>query len=292
MKGIALSTVFAVIAVASPVGAAEPVATFVLDGTSHEFQEVSAFRVRDQADATLEETMVMLTPTAPNREAIVEARDPRTAAINDPATDDGAVVLSVDPDGTIGMNAMVGGVQYLDTTGEIFGEPGSLQGECAVNSETRIACTVSTPEPVEAAGDETWTFEAEFDTEVLKREAGPPVEPGGGPPGEALLALEAALGGDDLEAILAHLSESQADDYRAEWRSPEENLASVKDDLTRFLPSEMEVIGGEYVDEDEAELEVKGLFRGTEDGVLYTVTMVREGHRWVYDGSMFAGFVE
>ena len=290
MKGFPGLAILA--AVAWPAQAAESSAILVLDDKTYEFGEVSAFRIRDQGDATKYKTYVLFTSTAPDREAIVHARDPYSAAINDPATQGPSVAFFVDEEGTISMNAHIEGVQYLDSTGKIMFQPGSMRGGCQENTEEHVACTVETPEPVDTANGKQWTVRASFDTEVLKRPAGRPVEAGGGEAGEALLALEKALQGDDLNAILAHLSEDQAYDYSAGWRSPEESLEDAKETLGRFLPSRLEVVGGEYVEDGVVELEVKGVFPGSEDGVLYSVIMVREGDRWGFSRSRLLGFLD
>lgn len=188
------------------------------------------------------------------------------------------------------MNADIDGVQFLDSTGPILGQPGSLAGECSVNSETRVACTITTPKPVKTASGQSWTFQATFDTEVLKPPGGEPVAAGGGAPGKALLSLQAALAGDALDAILAHMSKKQAEEYRATWRTPAESLAAVKEDLGRQLPKKLTVTGGQFRSDHEVELLVQGTLAGVDEPALYSVTMVNEGGQWGYDGSRFVGF--
>ena len=257
------------------------------------FQDVSAFRIRDRGDATRFETLIMLTNGVPDRAAIAAADDPVIWAMNDPVALEDHLTFTIDADGKVGLNAHIGGVQYIDSSGQIFGQPGSLAATCAINTETRIECEISTTEAVETADGASWSLQAVFESDVLSREPGKPIEAGGGEPGEALKALEQSLASDDMEAILAHLSESAAADYRATWRSPEENMGALKEQMGRQFPRSFEVTTGEYSGDDEAILMVKGLIEGYGDDLwLFIVTMIREDGRWVMNRSVVSGFAD
>jgi hypothetical protein len=99
--------------------------------------------------------------------------------------------------------------------------------------------------------------------------------------GEALQRLWAALQKDDLELILNGLTEDRAESYRVTWRTPEENLASAKEDLAQMLPFNATVTGGEWQGDDQVSLIVRGEMEGWgETKVIYRVTMRRVDGRW------------
>jgi len=270
-----------------------PQSSFELDGVRQEFSEVSAFRIRDRHNFDEFKTLVLLTKTTPDREAIRLADDPYAVAINDPATASDYLTFVIDKEGVVGMNASIGGVQYLDSSGTIMGSPGSLKAQCSANSDTRVACSVKTPTGVKTPSGPTWKLEASFECEVLSRPQGKPVAEGGGAAGEALAKLEAALATDELESILALLSDRTALEYRVEWRSPEENLQAVKEDLGRMLPSNAKVKSGEWRGDDQVILIVQGNLEGWgDDEVIFRVTMQRAEDRWGFDHAQYVGMAE
>lgn len=279
-------------------GAAEPgiagtvSGSFVLDGQALQPTEVSAFRIRDRQQLDQQQTFVMLTREAPDRESIRQATDPYSRAINDPAASGDYLSLFIDAKGVVGLNAHVGGTQYLDSSGQIMGEKGRLVADCAQNSEQQVACKISTAKPVSTAGGKSWTLDVSFSTEVLQRDKGRPVAAGGEAPGQALVALQGALAGDDLAAIIALLSASEAEEYQADWRSPEENLQAAKDDYGRKLPSKPKVKSGEWMSDDQVLLDVQGYSEVFESDVLFSVQMQREGERWVVQHSQLVGFLD
>lgn len=263
--------------------------SFVLDGKALEVTEVSAFRIDDRSNPKQKQTFVMLTREAPDREAISQAVDPYSVAINDPAASGDYLSLFVDAQGKVGLNAHVGGTQYLDSSGEVFGQKGALEASCAKNTPTEVACTVRTSKPVTTSGGASWTLEVAFASDVLERKPGKPVEAGGGAPGEALLALHKALAGDDLAAITSVLAERTRGMYDNDWQSPEENLADAKDTLGNQLPSKLKITGGEYLSDDEALLDVEGYSKVFESKATYRVTMSREEGRWLFARSSLVG---
>ena len=267
--------------------------SFELDGVKQEFSVVSAFRVLDRSNPDAFETLVFLTKTVPDRESIRDADDPYAVAINDPATEEDYLTLVIDRAGVVGLNASIEGVQYLDSSGLIFGEQGSLAASCSSNSDNHVACVVNTEKEVTTAGGKLWKLETEFDSEVQFRAPGKPVAAGGGVAGEALQGLWAALKEDDLEPILNGLSEERAANYRVTWRTPEENLESAKEDLARMLPFNATVIGGEWRGDDQVSLMVKGEMAGWgETKVTFRVTMLRADGRWGFDFGQFLAMEE
>ncbi len=264
---------------------------FVLDGKPVPVSEVAAFRVRDQFNPRTVETYVMLTSKPVDRAAIGASLDPYALAINDPAARDADyIAFSVRANGEIGVNAHVGGTQYLDTSGTMMGQPGSLIAKCSENTPKRIACNVKTAKPVKPMDGPLWSMDLSFEADVLARTPGKPLAADGEAPGKALLALRAAVGGTDLPAILALLTPGEAKNYQEDWRTPAENLASAKEMLDIRLPKQPKITGGELSAKDHAVLEVEGV--PYENGhMLYLVEMRLVNERWVYESSSVAGML-
>jgi hypothetical protein len=264
---------------------------FVLDGKTVPMHEVAAFRVRDQFNPRTVETYVMLTAKPVDRAAISAAIDPYAVAINDPAVrDDDYLAFSVRANGETSVNAHVGGTQYLDTSGTIMGQRGSLIASCRENTPARIACSVKTAKPVKPMDGPAWSMDLSFEADVLSRRPGKPLAKDGEAPGKALLALRAAVGGNDLAKILPLLTPEQAKSYQEDWRTPAENLASAKEILDIRLPKKPTITGGELVADDHAVLEVEGV--PYENGhMLYLVEMRLVNGHWVYEQSSVAGML-
>jgi hypothetical protein len=264
---------------------------FELDGKATVPTQVAAFRMRDQNAPRTIQTYVMLTTKAVNRDAIKDSVDPYAVAINDPAVQDtDYVAFEVGANGETHMNAHVGGTQYVDSSGKIMGQQGSLVANCRENTATRVACTVKTEKPVKTMGGPSFSLELSFDTEISARPPGKPIAADGGDPGKALMALNAAAGGNDLAKILALMTPGAGKSYREDWRSPAENLAEAKDFLKARLPKEPKITGGELLADDYAVLEVEGVpFKNGR--MLYLIEMrLSDGH-WVYEQSGAAGFL-
>jgi hypothetical protein len=264
---------------------------FVIGGKTVPVHEVAAFRMRDQFNPRTFETYVMLTAKPVDRAAIGAALDPYAVAINDPAVHDtDYIAFSVSADGKTSVNAHVGGTQYLDSSGKIMGQPGSLIANCRENTATRIACNVKTKSPVKSMDGPTWSMDLTFESDVLARAPGKALAKDGEAPGKALLALRAAVGGKDLAKILALLTPEEVKSYQEDWRSPAENLASAKDILDARLPKQPKITGGEQVANDHAVLEVEGV--PYENGrMLYLVEMRLVNGRWLYETSGVAGML-
>ncbi len=264
---------------------------FVLGGKTVAVHEVAAFRVRDQSNPRGVETYVMLTAKPVDRAAIGAALDPYMVAINDPAVHDGDyLAFSVRANGETSVNAHVGGTQYLDTSGSMMGQPGSLLATCRENTPTRIACSVKTAKPVKAMNGPTWSMDLSFESDVLSRAPGKPMARDGEAPGQALLALRDAVGGGDLAKILALLTPQEAKGYQEDWRTPAENLSFAKEILNARLPKQPKITGGEWVAADHAVLEVEGV--PYENGrMLYLVEMRLIDGRWVCDNASVAGLL-
>lgn len=287
------SVIAAVIGLPSTVVVAGPVTgEFVIDGRVLPTAHVVAYRVRDFSDARRYSTHVMLTARPVDREAIANADDPRTTAINDEAVaNDDFITFLVDPDGKVSMNASVGGVQYLDSSGLIMGERGSLVAECQDNTAQRIACAIRTAEPVKSLDGPTWSMDLRFDTGIVSSPTASPLPADGGAAGRAFDALMTALQEASLEAILAGLVPEQAGYYSADYLPEADRLDSVRNLFEYSLPKQAKVTGGTQLNAETAMLEVEGMADG-DTRMLYAVRMEQHAGRWGYASSRVLGLLK
>lgn len=262
---------------------------FVLDGKALAPTSVAAFRVRSQDNPREFSTYVMLSTKPMDLEALAQSDDAYATAINDAAVmNDDHLAFGINADGTVSMNAHVGGTQYIDSSGYIMGSKGSLVADCTTSTIERVACSVRNAKPVKAMGGDTWTVDVKFDSAVIPRASGTPLPTDGGEPGKAFDAFIEAARGDDLPKIIALLSPRQAEMFSHDYNTPEENLKSAKQMFEFTLPKKHKVTGGELRGEDKALLEVEGVpFEGSR--VLYIVSMERADGRWGYVFSQWAG---
>lgn len=264
---------------------------FTLGGKALKPAHVAAFRIRDQNAPRTLETYVMLTLTPVDIRKIGADVDPYTVAINDPAVMRADyVALQVRASGETRVNAHVGGTQYIDSSGSIMGQRGSLVAACTENTPARIACTVKTAIPVKPMNGPEWTLDVAFATPIASRPAGKPVPADGGPAGKALLELTKAVGGKTLASILALLTPERAKSYQEDWRTPEENLASAREMLGFRLPKQPKITGGEQIADDYVVLEVEGV-PYTNGLMLYLVEMRLVDGRWRYDDASPVGIL-
>jgi hypothetical protein len=268
------------------------IGSFTLGGKALKPAHAAAFRIRSQNSARRFETYVMLTFKPVDAEKIAGDVDPYAVAINDPAVMSADyLAFQIAESGETHINAHVGGTQYIDSSGSIMGEPGSLVATCKENTTTRVACAVKTSKPVKPMDGPSWTLDVTFDTKVLTRTPGKPLPGNGGPAGSALLELIRAVGGKTLPPILAGLTPREAASYQESYRSPAENLQSAKDILGTRLPKQPEITGGEQMADDHVILEVEGVPFG-KTRMLYLIEMRLVDGRWRYDGSSSVGLLE
>jgi len=264
---------------------------FTLDGVALKPSHVAAFRVRDQLSARKFETYVMLTTQPVDSEKISASRDPYSTAINDDAVRDADyLAISVAADGTADMNAHVGGTQYIDSSGIMFGERGSLLADCSINTLTHVACTIKVAKPVKTQAGPAWSVDVQFDVAVRARAAGIPMAKDGGDAGKALLALVAAAKGDDLNKMIALLAPIHAEDALPDYNTPAENLVRMQDLMKLHLPKQPKITGGELINVDRAVLEVES-GEAKEVKFLYLVEMLRSNGRWQYSSRNIAGML-
>jgi len=265
---------------------------FVIDGRVLPIAHVVAYRTRDISDARRYNTHVILTAQPVDREAIANADDPHMTAINDEAVINAdSVSFRINADGEVSMNATIGRVQYLDTSGLIMGEPGSLVADCQVNTAERIACAVRTRAPITSRDGQTRSMDLRFDTDIVSGPVGSPLPSDGGDAGRAFTALVSALQGASLDAIVAGLVPEQAEYYNADYMPEADRLNNIRNMFDYSLPKQAKVTGGTQLDAATVMLEVEGLADG--DGkMLYAVRMERHGGRWGYARSRLLGMLK
>jgi hypothetical protein len=264
---------------------------FVIGGKTLQLREIAAFRKRDGFNPRQSETYVVVSAKPVDKAALVASLDPYAVVINDPAISDANYLgFSVSATGEIDMNARYEGTQYIDSSGKIMGQTGSLVATCSENTAARVACTVKTAKPVKSMDGPEWSIDLAFETDVLSRPAGSPVAADGGDAGKAFLALRKALAGNDLAKILALLTPDQASSYQADWRSPAENLADAKDILDVRVPKKPKITGGEQLAPDHVLLEIEG--EPYDSGkMLYLVEMKKLDGKWVYADANILGML-
>jgi len=110
-------------------------------------------------------TMVILSAEALDSAAIVKSSEPYSDAINDRAVfGKDFITLSVNSKNVVMMNATLDGMQYLDSSGVLYGMQGMLSASCTTNTKERVACHVSRPENPSA---KKWVLDVTFDSVVL-----------------------------------------------------------------------------------------------------------------------------
>ena len=119
---------------------------FTLGGNAVKPAEVAAFRVRDQFNPREFTTYVMLTATPVDKPTIAKDTDPYARAINDDAVRDADYLsFHVNAAGVVGMNAHVGGTQYIDSSGKIMGSKGALAATCTTKPSSGALSKVNAP---------------------------------------------------------------------------------------------------------------------------------------------------
>ncbi len=253
---------------------------------------VTALRGRDSKDPRKEGTVVFLTKVAMDQVSLTGQRDAYVLAINDPALEgQDYLTVSLSPDGEVSANARLGGVQYIDGSGTVMGQPGSLKAECPVNSAARVECHVWTSKPVEVEAGKRWTLDLRFAAPVIARLGGKSLPADGGEPGKALRAFVEALQGDSLEAIFQLMSADRVAQHNADYNTPEENLASLKDIWSARLAGEVRITGGEQAGEERAFVQAEGeLYPGV--NMLFEIDMTRRDGRWVVNDGGSVGMLD
>lgn len=242
----------------------------------------AAYETRDQRDARKRAIEVVLSEEPVDVKAAVAELDPHTNVINQKALmNHNYIILWVRPGNDVSMNATYSETmtQYVDMTGTM----GSLEAQITTFTPDRVVGRLFSPKPVKTMGDDTFTVDVKFSTDVAHAPAGTKLPAGGGDAGKAFQALIAAMKKKNFEAI-----KSGVTPHRAESFSDVDDAVST---LEIWLPKgPMKVTGGELRG-DTAVLEVEAdLFPGQKG--LTLVQMVKSGPKWQFDRAARAGMID
>jgi len=233
-----------------------------------------AYETRDQRDAHKRVIEVVLTEAPIDIAAAVTELDPHTQIINmDALRDHNYILLWVRPNNDVSMNATYSSTmtQFVDMT------PGSLQANIDVLSANRVSGRLATTKAVKTMGDETYSIDVKFATDISHPPAGTKLTAGGGEPGKALKSLLTAMSKKNYAAIKAGVTPDRAESYS--------DVDDAVQTLGIFLPKNGKITGGELRG-DTAIVEIEA------DSMLTLVKMVKSGATWQFDRATRAGFID
>jgi hypothetical protein len=240
----------------------------------------AAFETRDQRDARKRVIEVVLSEEPVDLKAAVGDLDPHSNVINQPALmEHNYVLLWVRPANDVSMNATYfkGMTQFVDMT------PGSLQADITTYTPDRVAGRLFTTKSVKTMGDETYSLDLEFSTDVTRAPAGTNLPAGGGEPGKALKALLAAMSKKNFGAIKENVTPKRVESFT--------DLDDALQTLAIWLPKTPAKVTGGELRGDVAVLELESDFFEGQRG-LTLVQLVKSGPRWLFDRATRAGFVD
>lgn len=247
-----------------------------------------AYLTRDQRDARNTHVEILLTDVLLDAAAVQTAFDPHMTAINlDALQDRNYVLLWVNADGSVGMNATYSKTmtQFIDDT------RGGLAVTWSTRSASRLAGRLVSKGALKTVDGSTYSVDLTFDVEVPAAPAGPRLPAGGAEPGDALRALLAAAEKKDWAGIRAGSSAEALKTFERSYNTPAENAESTAELLKAWMSTErLEITGGLAESETVVVLDVEGeLFPGQR--ALTRVRMVKSGNRWQFDRAARAGMV-
>ena len=240
----------------------------------------AAYETRDQRDARKRIIEVVLSEEPVDAQSAVTELDPHTQVINQKALwDHNYVLLWVRPNNDVSMNATYSEkmTQFVDMT------PGRLQAKIDVLTADHVAGRLFTTEPVKTMGDENYSLNLKFSTDITRAPAATRLPAGGGEPGKALASLRGAITKKNWNAIKSGVTAQRA-----------ESFTDVDDAISTFgmwLPKKQGKITGGDLRGDSAILELESdIFEGQPG--LFLVRMVKSGDRWLFDRATRAGFID
>lgn len=280
--------VVALLFAATGVAAAGPASGTVKSATgtiSPKF--ATAYVVRDSRNPHKTTVELLLSEVAVDPASLRDDLDRHMTAINlDPLRDRNYLLLWVDSDGTVRMNATYSKTmtQYINDTA------GGLKGEFTTNTPAKIDGHIHSPAPLKTMDGPTYTIDVTFSADVIPAPSGTPLAAGGGEPGKALTAFLGAITKKDWNGIKAGLSPRALPNFERSYNSPAENLSSAVDILNARLPvTKAKITGGMQVSPTSAVLEVEGERFGTL--WLSLVRMVKTGATWQFEESAPVGMI-
>jgi hypothetical protein len=247
-----------------------------------------AYLTRDQRDARTTHVEILLTDVELDRATVQTAFDPHMTAINlDALEDRNYVLLWVNADGSVGMNATYSKTmtQFIDDT------RGGLTVTWTTRSASHLTGRLVSKGALKTMDGSTYSVDLTFDVDVPAAPAGPRLPAGGGEPGQALRALLAAAEKKDWAGIRAGSSAEALKTFDRSYNTPAENAESTADLLKAWMPiDKLDIAGGVAESDTVVVLDVEGeLFPGQR--ALTRVRMVKSGNRWLFDRAARAGFL-
>jgi len=265
---------------------AEVKGQFKVDKTVVAPKQDGAYLVRDQYNARKTQVEMILSEKPLDLKAAAAALVPHNQVINQPEIlEANYILLWVDSDGKVSMNAKAGGVQYINSTDD------GLKAELKVNTLEHVAGRLYTPKPVKPMDGPEYEVDLTFDTIVTKAPAGKPLPAGGGDAGIALMGMQKAMS-KDLTTLNSFLTEETIARLQQDYNTSEENFKDTIDILSFWLPKKnWKITRGEILDENTAILEVEGdLYEGTQ--AVYMARMKKSTSGWKFDQATMAGMIQ
>ena len=249
----------------------------------------AAFVVRDQFNPREKRIEVILSTAPVDVAKAVADLSPHTVVINDPALKEtNYVLLWIGSDGQVSMNATFSKTmtQFVDRASA----DGALRAQLTTNTPDKVAGRIFTPAPIKAMGGSTYTVDLTFSAPVAKAPAGTALQAGGGDPGKALLAFQAARQKKDWLALKAALSPAATERFIKSYNDDKENLADTLDTLNFWLPVKDVTITGGQLTGDVAVLDVEGVLASGMK-TLTLVRMIKRPSGWAFDSAAMAGML-
>ncbi len=279
------------LASATPLSAQTASGTFKADpGNFAISPKVSAaYIVRDQFNPREKEIEIILSTAPVDVAKAVTNLTPHTTVINDPAlTDTNYVLVWIKSDGKVSMNATFSKTmtQYLERTDS----GGTFKAELSTNTAEKVAGRIFTTAPVKTRDGAAYSVDLTFSANVTKPPAGTALPAGGGDPGKALTAFNAARDKKDWPALKAGLSPAAAQRFVKSYNDDKENLADTLDTLNFWMPAkDVKITGGALLGET-AILDLEGTMAS---GIkaLSLVRLRKTASGWVFEDAAMAGML-
>jgi hypothetical protein len=248
----------------------------------------AAFETRDQRDARKRAVEVVLSEEPVDLSEAVNELDPHTSVINQKALmDHNYVLLWVRPGNDVSMNATYSATmtQFIETT------PDRMKAELTANTPDRVAGRIFSTKPLKTMDGETYSINLTFSTAITHALAGTKLPAGGGAPGKAFDALQAAMTKKDGDGVKSNVTAKRLESFNDADRSAKENLDDALQTLGMFLPKKPGKITGGELRGDVAILDLEGeLFEGQFG--LFQIRMIKTGDHWLFDRATRVGLID
>lgn len=170
-----------------------------------------------------------------------------------------SITLTIEPDGRI-FSAMPSRIERASGGGprvpaELVPHDGGLVGKAATTEPMQVT-ELGSMDGETPSKDRMITFDVHFNISLVERKpSGSPLPADGGEPGAVFMKLHAARQADDMEAAMAFLTPSKAEDLREQLADPE--MTQMIAYMREMGPKTARIVSGLSKDSD-AYLEVGG----------------------------------